>query len=77
MKKVKIYTIKNCPQCQEAKKYFVSQSIDFEEIDLTDDKSAAQDLVQKTGFAAVPQIEIENQIIVGWDQEKVKDLTSN
>ena len=74
MKKVKIYTIKNSHQCHEAKKYFENQSIDFEEIDLTDDSRATKDLVQKTGFTAVPQIEIGDKLIVGWDKKKVREL---
>lgn len=73
MKKVKIFTTQTCPYCDEAKKYLQSKSIDFEEIDLTTHQAAAASLVQKTGHTAVPQIQIDDKFIIGFDKNKIDE----
>ena len=70
MQKVKIFTALDCPNCDDLKQYLKAKSIDFEEINLSEDKNAAALIVQKTGFSVVPQIQIDEQFIVGFDQQK-------
>ncbi len=74
MEKVKIFTTQGCPYCHQAKDYLKSQSIDFEEVDLTSDQKAAAALVQQTGHTAVPQIQIDDQFIIGFDPKKIDEL---
>ena len=74
MKKVKIFTTPTCPHCVELKDYLNSKSINFEEIDLASDPKAAATLVQKTGYSAVPQIQIDDKFIVGFDRPKIEEL---
>ena len=74
MPKVKIYTTPVCPFCLMAKEYLTSRGIEFEEIDVSKDEKAAQEMIQKSGQMGVPVIEIDGQIVVGFDKEKIDQL---
>lgn len=71
-KKVKIYSTPTCPFCMMAKKFLKENNIDFEDIDISTDQAKAQEMVQKSGQMAVPVIDIDGEIIVGFDKEKIR-----
>lgn len=71
MKNVKIYTTPTCPWCTVAKKYLNSKNISFEEFDVSADHDAAMEMVKKSGQRGVPVIEIDGNIVVGFDQEAI------
>jgi len=71
-KKVKIYSTPACPFCMMAKKFLKENNIDFEDIDVSADQAKAQEIVQKSGQMAVPVIDIDGEIIVGFDKEKIR-----
>jgi glutaredoxin len=48
--------------------------ISFTDIDISHDEKAAQNLVRRSGQQGVPQTEINGQIVVGFDQPKLKKL---
>ena len=74
MPKVKIYTTPVCPFCLMAKEYLTSRGIEFEEIDVSKNEKAAQEMIQKSGQMGVPVIEIDGKIVVGFDKEKIDQL---
>ncbi|MBU0531027.1 glutathione S-transferase N-terminal domain-containing protein [Patescibacteria group bacterium] len=69
--KVKVYSTPTCPYCKLAKEYLRENNIEFEDIDVTADAKIAEELMAKTGQMAVPQIEIDGEFIIGFDQEKL------
>lgn len=71
-KKVKIYSTPACPFCIMTKKFLKENNIDFEDIDVSTDQAKAQEMVQKSGQMAVPVIDIDGEIIVGFDKEKIR-----
>lgn len=71
-KKVKIYSTPACPFCMMSKKFLKENNIDFEDIDVSTDQAKAQEMVQKSGQMAVPVIDIDGEIIVGFDKEKIR-----
>jgi glutaredoxin 3 len=40
-------------------------------VDIARDQNAAQSLVRRSGQMAVPQIDIDGHLIVGFDREKI------
>lgn len=68
---VKIYTTPFCPYCRMAKEFLKQRGVEFEEVNVQDDHGAALEMIQKTGQNGVPVIEIDNKIIVGFNQEKI------
>ncbi|MGC8812153.1 MAG: glutaredoxin family protein [Candidatus Aenigmatarchaeota archaeon] len=72
MKKVKIYTTPTCPYCEMAKTFFRENNVEFEEIDVSSDREAAMEMIEKSGQMGVPVIEIDDKIIVGFDVNAIK-----
>jgi glutaredoxin-like YruB-family protein len=50
------------------------KGIEFEEIDVSKDEKAAQEMIEKSGQMGVPVIEIDEKIVVGFDKEKIDQL---
>ena len=74
MKKVKIYTTSTCPWCMKTKEFLKENNVEYEEIDVTSDREAAKEMVEKSGQMGVPVIDVEGQIVVGYDPDKLKEL---
>ena len=67
-KNVKIYTTTRCPYCKMAKDYLKRKGVKFQEIDVSSDQAAAEEMIKKSGQIGVPQIEINGKIILGFDE---------
>ncbi len=74
MPEIKIYSTPTCAYCITLKKYLEEKGIDFKEIDVSEDKEAADRMIEKTGQMGVPVMEIDGEMIVGFDREKINEL---
>lgn len=74
LKNVVVYSTPTCSWCNTLKSYLRKNNIRFRDIDVSKDESAAQRMVQKSGQQGVPQTEINGQIIVGFDKQKINQL---
>ena len=54
--------------------FLKEKGIKFEEIDVSKDKKAKEELIKKSGKMEVPVIEIDDQIVVGFDKDKIVKL---
>jgi len=71
---IKIYTSPGCIYCRTLKEYLKKHNIAFEEVDVVSDERALREMVQKTGQMGVPVVEINGEIIVGFDKEKIDKI---
>ena len=69
--KVTIYSAAWCAFCRMAKDYLNSKKVAFKEIDVDKDPEAARYIVNKTGQAGVPVLEIGSETILGFDRSKI------
>jgi len=69
-----IYSTPTCPFCIMAKNFFKKHNVSYAEKDVSSDQEAAQEMVKKSGQMGVPVIEIDEKIIIGFDQEKIAEL---
>jgi len=74
MKNVIIYTTRTCVYCKMAKEYFIENNIEYEEKDVAIDSEASEEMIKKTGQLGVPVIDIDGEIIIGFDKEKIENL---
>jgi glutaredoxin 3 len=70
-KNVKIYTLPTCPHCKTAKEYLSQKGITYQEFDVGKDKEAAQEMVKISGARSVPVLAIGNEVIVGFDSNRI------
>jgi len=73
-KKIKVFSTPLCPYCVALKNFLKEKKIAFEEIDVSQDRKAAEELIRKSGQMGVPVIEIDKEIIVGFDRQRLKEL---
>ena len=71
---VRVFSTPTCPFCVTLKNFLKEHNIQFEDIDVVQDGLAREEMVKKSGQMSVPVIEIDGQIVVGFDQEKIKKL---
>lgn len=71
MPTVKIYTTPTCLWCKKTKEFLKSKKIKYTEIDVSEDETAAQEMVKKSGQMGVPVLDIDGKIIVGYDPEAI------
>lgn len=71
---VKVYSTPTCPHCDSVKIFLQQNGIGFKEIDVTKNPSASQELEAKTGGSFVPTVDVNGKIVVGYDEEKLKEL---
>ncbi|HEY5600787.1 MAG TPA: glutaredoxin family protein [Patescibacteria group bacterium] len=71
---IKIYSTPTCPYCKLAKEFFNSKNLKFSDIDVSADPGAANEMIEKSGQMGVPVIEIDGQIIIGFNQQKLQEI---
>lgn len=70
-KNVTVYSTPTCPYCIRAKQFLKDNNIQFEDIDVSADQAAGQKMVEKSGQMSVPVLDIDGEIIVGFDKGKI------
>jgi glutaredoxin-like YruB-family protein len=70
--KVRVFSTPACPYCYMAKDFLKENGVPFEDINVAQDQKAANEMVEKSGQMGVPVIEIDGQIIIGFDREAIK-----
>lgn len=73
-KRVTVYSTPTCPWCNTLKSWLRKNGIPFTDIDVSRDEQAARELVRRSGQQGVPQTDINGQIVVGFNQQKLKEL---
>ncbi|HHR85950.1 MAG: glutaredoxin family protein [Candidatus Thorarchaeota archaeon] len=71
---ITIYTTPSCSWCQATKEYLHAREIDFEEVDVSEDMRRAMEMVEKSGQQGVPVLDIDGEIIVGFDRSRIDAL---
>jgi len=71
-KTVNVYSTPTCPYCIRVKQYLKENSIAFEDFNVAADQAKADEMVEKSGQIGVPVIDIDGEIIVGFDKENIK-----
>lgn len=74
MKKVTIYTTPTCGYCSMAKEFFAANGILYEEKNVATDAVAREEMLNKTQQMGVPVIQVDNDLMVGFNQAKLKEL---
>lgn len=71
---VKVFTTPACPYCYTLKEFLKENNINFEEIDVSQNEKARDEMIKKSGQMAAPVLDIDGQIVVGFDKEKITKL---
>lgn len=72
MTKVILYRTEQCPWCHKAAEYFKKHNIKFVAKNVNEDDRAAEEMIRKSGQRGVPVIDIDGNIVVGYDEPGIK-----
>lgn len=76
MNDIIVYTQNECPPCKIVKMFLNEYGFAFEEKNISLDKNSRQELTNKYGSYSTPTIVIGDEIITGFDLEKLKKVLS-
>lgn len=71
---ITVYSTNTCPWCTKAKNYLKSKGVEFKEVNVAADRVGAIEMVRKSGQSGVPVIDIDGNIIIGFDQGRIDRL---
>ncbi|MBP6858217.1 MAG: glutaredoxin family protein [Candidatus Pacebacteria bacterium] len=72
MSTVTIYSTPTCVYCNMAKSFFKANSVEFTEHNVASDLEKRKEMIDKTGQMGVPVIDLGTEVIVGFDEERIK-----
>ncbi|MEY4747032.1 MAG: hypothetical protein RLZZ416_81 [Candidatus Parcubacteria bacterium] len=71
---VTIYSTPTCHFCHAAKDFFTANHVKFTDHNVATDLEKRKEMIEKSGQMGVPVITIGKDLIVGYDEEKLKEL---
>jgi glutaredoxin 3 len=76
MNTVTIYSTPVCHFCHAAKDFFKENNVEYTEHDVAADLEKRTEMIDMTGQMGVPVIRINDDVIIGFDEAKLKELLS-
>lgn len=76
MKPVIIYSTPTCVYCNMAKSFFKANNVPYTEYNVATDLDKRKEMVDKTGQMGVPVIDLGSEVIIGFDEAKVRAVLS-
>lgn len=74
MKNITIYSTNTCHYCTLAKEFFKAHDIAYTEYNVGTDIEKRQEMVELTHQLGVPVIRIDDNVLVGFQEQKVAEL---
>jgi glutaredoxin-like YruB-family protein len=73
MANVIIYSAPWCVYCKMAKAYMDENKVKYTELDVSADEKAKEDMIKKSGQLAIPVMDVDGEIIIGFDKPALKE----
>ncbi len=74
MKNIILYTTPTCVYCKAVKEFFKDHGVEYVEKNVATDEQARDEMVKKAGQLAVPVVDVDGEIIIGFDRQKLSEL---
>lgn len=71
---VKIYTSPTCLWCKKLKEWLKKNKVAFQDFDLSEEEKYRDEVIERSHQMAVPVIDIDGKIIVGFDEKQLEEL---
>lgn len=71
---ITVFSTPTCSWCAKLKSYLHQNNVAFTDIDVSTDHAMAEKMVMRSGQMGVPQTWVDSQVIVGFDQRRIRDI---
>lgn len=72
-KEIKVYSTPTCPYCKMVKKFLQDNSISYQDLNVAEDRAALEDIINRSGQMGVPVIDIDGELVIGYNQVQLKE----
>ena len=73
---ITVFSTPTCPWCTRVKEYLNYKEVKFKEVNVAEDRDGAMEMIRKSGQRGVPVIDIDSNIVVGFNQSEIDRLIS-
>ncbi len=73
-KQVVIYSTPTCHFCEAAKNFFNQNKIAYIDYNVAEDQEKAREMVERSGQMGVPVIFIDEDMVIGFDEPRLREL---
>lgn len=74
MKTVEIYSTPTCHFCHMAKDWFNEKKVSFTDFNVAENMDKRKEMVELTGQMGVPVIKVGNDVVIGFNEDKLAEL---
>lgn len=71
---IKVFSTPTCAYCVTLKKFLKEKGVEFQDIDVSQNEKELQEMIDRSGQMGVPVVEIDGQIVVGFNRNKIMEL---
>lgn len=71
---IQIYSTPTCGFCKQAKEFLAENNVPFVDYNVAADAEKRNELVEKSGQMGVPVIDVDGQILIGYDRATLAKL---
>ena len=71
---IKIYSTPTCVYCGTLKEYLKEHNLPYQEVDVSVNEKELEKMVMISGQMGVPVVEIDDNVVIGFDKEKIDEL---
>ena len=72
-KKVVIYSTPTCHFCKMTKEFFKENNIEYTDYNVAEDSEKRQEMIEKSGQMGVPVVFVDDDMLIGFDKEKLSN----
>ncbi len=73
-KQVVIYSTPTCHFCEAAKNFFNQNKVAYIDYNVQEDQEKAREMVERSGQMGVPVIFIDEDMVIGFDEPRLREL---
>lgn len=73
MKPVTVYSTPTCHFCHMAKEFFTANNVQYTDYNVAADMEKRNEMIEKSGQMGVPVIMIGDDIVVGFDEDAIRE----
>ena len=70
-KNVVIYSTPTCHFCHMTKEFFKENNVEFTDYNVAEDADKRQEMIEKSGQMGVPVILIDDEMMIGFDKDRL------
>ena len=76
---VKLYALSTCPYCKMTKQYLSENRVQYEQTDVdllegAERQKAIDEVKRLSGGTSFPVVQVDDQVVVGFDKARLKEL---